>query len=78
MILTSCNECDDSGYIFTVDDSGNEFLNLCECSKGQSHRKDLFAPSDKERERPITIPTYSKPKPKISGRDRATGDKDED
>ena len=55
-----CELCRD-GLVHTRDAKGYERVYACTCSLGEPHRQPVFAKSDKDKERPFTLPTY-KPK----------------
>lgn len=71
----TCDRCSDTGMRLT----DARFAIRCDCPAGQRLAGVFYAPSDKKKRRPFYIPGSYPPveQPKRTGRERATGEKEE-
>lgn len=53
-----CRHCDQSGIVFAEDENGSSRLYRCPCRFGKEYDRDMFAPSDKERQHPFRFAVY--------------------
>lgn len=69
----TCIGCD-NGLVYTRDKNGYVRVYRCPCELGKKHADAVFAPTDKEHVKPISISVWGEKK---SGRDKAAGSEDE-
>lgn len=56
----SCEACRD-GLVFTKNAKNETKMYACNCPMGDVYKQPMFAPSDKEKQRPLYLPVW-KPK----------------
>lgn len=52
-----CEHCRD-GLVFTKNLKGETKIYACICPEGDKHRQPMFAPSDKDKIRPMYLPVW--------------------
>lgn len=66
-----CDECADTGTIHRRNAEGREYVGRCACEKGKS-LPPLYAPSDKDKTRPVALPEVREKAPDV--RERIAGE----
>lgn len=81
-----CPLCNDKGIMFNRDSKGYERMYACSCPLGDKHCYEMYAPSDKNKERAMKLPRWGVktgvgdgklPIVKPDSRAKASGEKDE-
>lgn len=71
-----CALCKDQGYVFTKNRDQAEIVYRCNCPAGAALPDTFFAPSDKDKTKPMTLRTYVKDAPPKKEWDRQKGEWD--